>query len=338
MLPSGSAIGADTLPTATPVLYIAGTGRSGSTVLANVLGEVPDCVSVGELRYLWERGMDENRLCGCGRAFRECPFWAEVLHLAFGSAVPDSAEMRRLQARFARMRSLARLAASRRRPARLTAELGRLPGDLARLYAAVLAVSGAQLVVDSSKLPSYAVLLDSTPGLDVTVVHLVRDPRAAAFSWQRRKAQPDRRTPGYMERRGAAKSVALWLAWNAVTELMWSHRRDRYLRVTYEDFVADPRAVVRRILAAVGFAAEVEEDAAGGAGVFVDDHTVRLGVSHTVAGNPARLRGGPVRLSLDDEWRVAMPTRDRMLVTAAGAPLMARYGYPLRTPRGVEDR
>ena len=39
------------------VLYVAGAGRSGSTVLANLLGEVPGFVSVGEVRFLWERGL-----------------------------------------------------------------------------------------------------------------------------------------------------------------------------------------------------------------------------------------------------------------------------------------
>lgn len=323
----------------TPVLYIAGTGRSGSTVLANVLGEVEGCVSVGELRYLWERGLTENRLCGCGLAFRDCPFWAEVLRTAFGDALPDPALMQALQGQAARMRGLPRLLLARGRsssrpsgrPSGGAAATGGLAEHLRRLYAAVLQVSGARVVVDSSKLPSHAALLDGTPGLDVTVVHLVRDPRAAAFSWRRKKVQPDRRIPGYMERRGVGKSVALWLVWNAATELLWRGRRDRYVRVSYEDFVADPRRTVARVCAAAGIALDPAEPG----GVFLDERTVRLGVSHTVAGNPARLRHGPVALRLDDEWASAMPVRDRVLVTVGAAPLLGRYGYPvLPGPRG----
>ena len=48
----------------TVVLYIAGTGRSGSTVLANILGEVDGVFAAGEVRYLWQRGLKEGRLCG----------------------------------------------------------------------------------------------------------------------------------------------------------------------------------------------------------------------------------------------------------------------------------
>src|ERR1700732_3473702 len=63
----------------TVVLYIAGTGRSGSTVLANILGEVEGVFAAGEVRYLWQRGLKENRLCGCGLTVRECPVWSKVL-------------------------------------------------------------------------------------------------------------------------------------------------------------------------------------------------------------------------------------------------------------------
>ena len=49
-----------------------------------LLGELPGCVSVGELCHLWERGVLENRLCGCGAAFSDCPFWSQVGEAAFG--------------------------------------------------------------------------------------------------------------------------------------------------------------------------------------------------------------------------------------------------------------
>ena len=52
-------------------------------------------------------------------------------------------------------------------------------------------------------------------------------------------------------------------------------------------------------------------------------------MNHTVAGNPARHRHGLVPMRLDDEWRTAMPTRDRRLVTAMTYPLLRRYGYPV---------
>ena len=41
---------------AVPVLFVGGLGRSGSTLLARMLGTIPGMVSVGELVHLWKRG------------------------------------------------------------------------------------------------------------------------------------------------------------------------------------------------------------------------------------------------------------------------------------------
>ena len=66
------------------VLFIAGPGRSGSTLLDMLLGQINGCYSTGELRFIWSRGFEQNQLCGCGKPFRECEFWTEVVKEAFG--------------------------------------------------------------------------------------------------------------------------------------------------------------------------------------------------------------------------------------------------------------
>ena len=69
------------------VLYIMGWGRSGSTIMDNLLGGIDGFFSVGELGYLWERGLVEGRRCGCGRLLRDCEVWSEVLREGFGAAL-----------------------------------------------------------------------------------------------------------------------------------------------------------------------------------------------------------------------------------------------------------
>ena len=306
-----------------PVVYVGGTGRSGSTVVANALGSAPGAVSVGELRFLWERGVTEDRLCGCGEPFSRCGFWQQVLDLAYPDGRPDAAQVHRKVTAATRLRTLPGALglpglAGRDAEHRELAE--ELTAVLTPLYQAVRTVSGADVVIDSSKLPTYAVLLASMPALDVRVVHLVRDPRAAAFSWTRTKEQPDRRRPGHMERRGVVKSTVLWSVWNAALERAWRARPQDYHRRTYEQLVAAPR----RELVALGRDLGLELDE-----LFLDEQSMQLATSHTVAGNPARLRSGPTRLRLDDEWTHAMPVRDRQVVSALAAPLAHRYGYPV---------
>ena len=66
------------------VLYLGGLGRSGSTLIERLIGQLPGVCPVGELVHLWQRGITEGERCGCGEPFRECPFWQQVGKAAFG--------------------------------------------------------------------------------------------------------------------------------------------------------------------------------------------------------------------------------------------------------------
>ncbi len=70
--------------TALKVFYIAGCGRSGSTLLGHLLGQLEGFTTLGEIPYLWDRSLRDNRLCGCGRPFAECRLWQPVVARALG--------------------------------------------------------------------------------------------------------------------------------------------------------------------------------------------------------------------------------------------------------------
>lgn len=304
------------------VLYVAGTGRSGSTLLARILGRADGVFAAGELRYVWQRGLVEDRLCGCGETFSRCPFWTEVLHRAFGGDAEVNAEqIVDAQRALTRLRQVPRILTTGGRPAPAA-----YLRTLSNLYRAVAEVSGCELVVDSSKLPSYGFVLGQVPDLDVRFVHLVRDPRGAAYSWSRAKAQPDGN--GDMQRMSVLKSSSLWLAWNAGAPALFGDPA-RYCVVRYEDLVARPREVVDQILDFAGHA--------GDGTPFVGERTVALERSHTVAGNPNRLEAGRVELREDQAWTTALGRTRRALVTAVTTPLLGRFDYSIRSrPRAAE--
>ena len=188
-----------------------------------------------------------------------------------------------------------------------------------RLYEAIGAVTGSRVIVDSSKEPAHGFAMSMVPGVDFYALHLLRDPRAAAYSWSKKKPQPDTDARDFMVRFSPAKSSALWDSWNASAGALWRRAPERYLRLRYEDFVADPREGFEKILGLVG-----EPDAGP---PLVGEREVKLGVSHTVSGNPNRFETGAVELRTDREWISSMKPRDKALVTALTLPLMKHYGY-----------
>ncbi len=303
------------------VLYVAGLGRSGSTILANTLGQVEGFFSGGELNFIWKHALIENRLCGCGRPSRECPFWGPVFDGEFGGQSEDLArEMMRLQYSGARTRHIPLMLTDGGRE-KIRARLGKFLDNTGRLYKAIRSVSGSRVVVDTSKEPAYGYALGMVPVIDLRVLHLVRDPRAAAYSWAKKKPQPDSADREFMHQKTPAQSAVLWDAWNAAIEALWRRTPEKYLRLRYEDFIADPRASFEAMLKLVG-----EE---GSELPLVGEREVKLGISHTVSGNPNRFDTGAVELKQDQAWTEKMSPRDQRLVTALTVPLLKRYHYPL---------
>jgi hypothetical protein len=302
------------------VLYIVGMGRSGSTILANSLGEVDGFFSAGEICYMWRNNLVENRLCGCGAPFRECEVWGRVLERAFGgSENVDPREMMRELSAGARTRHLPlMLSGSGRR--RLADRMRPLLNNTGALYKALAAETGSRVIVDSSKEPAYGRALGMAPGIDLRVLHLVRDPRATAYSWSKKKPQPDSPDREFMVQFSPFKNSWMWDSWNGAAEALWGRDKSRYLRLRYEDFVADPRSSFGRILDLL------DEDAEP---PLAGEGEVKLGVSHTVSGNPNRFQTGSVALKPDTEWMREMDHRDRGLVTALTYPMLRRYGYPV---------
>lgn len=305
------------------VLFIVGWDRSGSTILDLVLGGTTGFLAVGELQHLWDRGILERRLCGCGSPVVDCAHWSAILERVYGRR-PDVADARSVvetRSRELRVRSTWRITRTRGRGLEIYLSLMR------KLYREIAAGTRARVIVDASKDPPFAAVLSLLPGVRPYFVHLVRDPRATAFSMSRRpKIQTDTPDSRRMTRESVARSTRNWLLWNVAAEhVRRTVPQENWLLLRYEDFVARPAASVQQITRFVG------EDRA--ATPFVDDSTADLAVNHTVSGNPSRFTSGRVTITNDAEWMQHQPAADRLVATALALPLLHRYGYRLSVRR-----
>ena len=304
---------------AVKILYVMGRGRSGSTIFSTVLGELDGFVSVGEVRYLWDPVLSAGGECGCGEAVVACPVWSRVLERLDDVRREEVAGWQREVVR--ERNTLRLLRAPRGRTG--WAALDGYATVMGRVYKALAEVTGARVIVDSSKRPSYAALLQHSTGSAPYYLHLVRDPRASAFSWRHRKHQSVRGEGREVTRRNALDSTLRWTLLNLGAEAVARKAGDgQAMTLRFEDFIAAPRPTVERVCAFLG-----ERPAKT---PFVDDNTVELKAHHTLAGNPARFSTGVVKLrSNDEEWRAGQSRKERLVTTALSLPFLRRYGYPL---------
>ena len=298
------------------VVYIGGFGRSGSTLLERLLGQLQGVTALGEVVHLWARGVRDDELCGCGEHFSVCPFWTEVGRRAGGWSPAQAERMVVLQQRVDRLRHVPRLALGS--PGRSGRDLRDYLHGWERLYAAAAEVSGARVLVDSSKHGSTALALSHSDGIDLRLVQIVRDPRGVAHSWAKEVVRPESEDGRLMPRYSPARSSALWLGHN-LTVAAVGHHADAYARIRYEDLIERPADVVADLWTRLGLP--------GDRRLQVADRTVQLASSHSVAGNPMRFRTGPVVLETDQAWRRDLPAGARRTATVVGLPLMAPLGY-----------
>ncbi len=319
------------MPDRTPVLYLGGIGRSGSTLLERMLGELPGVTVLGEVVHLWARALRDDESCGCGDPFSACPFWTEVGRRAFGGWHRlDAEQVLALKHRVDRTRHVGRLALPALRPAVRRDLLAYL--DLyERVYAAAREVSGARVVVDSSKHASLAYCLRWSTGLDLRVLHVIRDSPAVAYSWSKQVVRPEAGdSDSLMPVYGVLHVVGRWNADNAMFDLLRAVG-ERVHVVRYEDLLDDTRGTLLGTAAFAGLAV------APGDLEFLTGGGVQLGATHTVAGNPMRFRSGRLVLRRDDAWREAFPPANRRAVTALTLPVRARFGYRAPSPPPGRD-
>ena len=301
------------------VLYLGGFGRSGTTLVERLLGELPSVCALGEVVHLWQRDIVDDERCGCGARFSTCPFWRAVGERAFGGwAQVDVARVRALRDAVERTRHIPRLAAAQQPPDDV-----REYADLyARVYTAAAEVSGARVVVDSSKHSALAHVLRWSDDIDLRVVHVVRDARGVAYSWTKTVARPETDGAEEMTRYSPGRSAMLWNAHNAAFGLL-ARRGVAVKRIRYEQFLAEPSVALRELSAYAGIRlGESDLD-------FLGEGHAEVKAGHSAAGNPMRFTVGRLPLRRDDAWVRALPSGQRRLVGAVCAPMLHAYGYQM---------
>ncbi|MGN6302711.1 MAG: sulfotransferase, partial [Angustibacter sp.] len=203
------------------VVFIAGSGRSGTTLLERVVGAVPGFAAVGELLDLPRRVAPLDEMCGCGKPFSQCAIWQAVGQRAFGGwSEQNLRELHELQARVARQRHLPRLLVSRQGTA-FDRDVREYAARYLRIVTAVAQESSARVVVDASKWPALALALHRG-GVDVRVLHLVRDVRGVAHSLSRNDIERPHTTgeADVMFSQTPAAGAARWLATQTEMDLV----------------------------------------------------------------------------------------------------------------------
>jgi hypothetical protein len=281
-----------------------------------LLAQQQGFISVGELMNIFKHGFGENHLCGCRQPIRECPFWNAVADEAYGGMSNIDVSHIMNISPLGELDTIKMLTGWR--AGAFGQEFDEYRELIARLYRAIHMVSGARVIVDASKKPAYTTVLKNIPFIDLYVIHLVRDSRAVAHSWQRKKRRLDATGSEHQQfitQSGAARSATRWARANLFTELL--KPGTHYMRLRYEDYIGDIQGTLRKVVAFTG-----EHDALNDLQTEISEDRVQ----HAVWGNPVRFEKN-ITIQPDVKWQTEMTGMDKSIVSILTLPLLARYGY-----------
>jgi hypothetical protein len=144
------------------IIFIAGRGHSGSTLLDMLLSSHSKVASVGEARFSPQY---PKTRCSCGApAVWECPYWKSVdtrLSARDGMSLRDLDIWARDDATFIRHNKI--------------------------FYGLMQEITGKSYIVDSSKKPHRLRRLLASGAFDVRPIHILREPHGVVFSYSAKR-------------------------------------------------------------------------------------------------------------------------------------------------------
>lgn len=296
-----------------------GSPYTGSTLLGFLLNAHPECVSIGAATGLTRRVDVESYVCSCGRPFKDDEFWADVSRRTAQLGYPVmvfKSDFWNTHVRMSRrrwlngllIRSLGKPALTDARDA-LLSRVGRVRETLEEarwstwaLASAILEITGKKVFVDTARDHQRPKYLQPHEGLDLRVIHLIRDPRGTVSS--------------IMGHTGVdvGKASRQWVHYNLEADRVRRYvPEEAFIRVRYEDLCSDPQGTIDQIADFVGFERLPLSDPLS----EVPNHII---------GNSMRL-GGVTEVRLDEKWRDRLSPSDLATISKVTGSTSRRLGY-----------
>lgn len=296
-----------------PVLFLACSSFSGSTLLSFLLNTHPDIATVGHT-IGWRYSTGDVFHCSCGATLESCPFWTRLAEAFRDAGLPFS--FREFGTRF-------QIVQNERLNRYLTAQILRFSSDALeslrdRLVRAVphwaqtldrqgranvtlmrtaLDYAGAKVYVDNTHSPYRLRNLSRVVDLDLSIVYLVRDIRATVNSYMKNHGW------------GVRSATRIWL--NEQENILRIGRGfERMLTVTYEDLCDATEQTLTGIHEFAGV------DPIPYTGDFG-------GVEHHILGNVMRF--GQMKIVKDEMWRTRLKREEIHYIEDVARNHIARH-------------
>ncbi len=306
------------------LIYIASTGRSGSTLLDMLLGSHSQIATAGEIQ-IWPHEILLNgfMLCGCGKPIPQCSFWQEMYKKVDPLHQPHPQihffRENHNMGKTLRWKYLLEFKIKNSSKNKMK-HIENYQINNYQLFKAFIDVTEQKQgvkpkwIVDASKDPYRLLWLIKSRLFNIKVIHLLRDP--CAFVYSMTKKYLDKYNKKILIIDVVKKSLS-WLIHNYLINLIYRQyiNQTDYLLIKYEFLVKEPEKVLSEVFNWL----ECENK---------NKYLINLysREKHTIAGNQMRYSNNN-KIFIDEKWKEKLPSFYQTIIKIITSQLRYQYKY-----------
>lgn len=301
------------------IIYIAGYGRSGSTLLERILSSHRRIFGMGEITNFLDLINNGSSFCSCGKQVYQCEFWSDVIK-NFSNTFKNLIELKKIQKEFDSISGFINHFFERNSNQKIMYK-----NLNQKLFYSIFQKLPPETnyLVDSSKTTRQSffrpISLSRLAFLNLKVIHLVRDGRGCMWSnLKGSNKRLERCKDSYIHFATIRTATSWFLANIAAHIIQATFSPKNYCRIRYEDFVKYPSETMNRLGSFLDINFKIQAE------MLKRRKNIPLG--HQLAGN--RLRSQKqIILKPDIEWRKKLRLYNKLLFWLLDWPLILYYKY-----------
>lgn len=224
------------------IIYIAGDGHSGSTLLDIILGTQHNAFSCGELINLPENGIMKKEYCSCGKPVPTCEVWSGIIKKWEEQRTLNLDRYLHLQKKLTSNKKIFFAYQQLQNP---KGEILDFVRDTSLLFQQIFSSTKSDIIIDSSKSPNRILVLKKL-GYNIKVIHLTR--RFGDVLNSNKKRLQKNLSAGIEQEVFPKKTSYIFSIWMLINFLVKFYSKNiKYHRVKYESFVHDPIKVISQL-------------------------------------------------------------------------------------------
>lgn len=279
-----------------------GAGRSGTTLLATILGGSSSIITLGELHQFLDYVL-EGKECSCGERLKECNFWEPVISKLFKQYSTN--ELLEFNDYCKKIESHNRILSS------LFFKYSKYISFQENLFKIIEELYPSTTFLDSSKYISRYLQLRRMEDVSVKAIYTVRDVRGVINSFGKQVQTP----------KGSIATIIYYKLINFFGQIIhWNASPKGSLKLKYEDFVNQPTQSFQKIASFINIPLQDV--------ITKLEQNKSFSMPHIIGGN--RMKSATtITLKNDDAWKTNISRGKQKLYYLLTLPFMLLNSYKI---------